>query len=138
MSMETHVFFRGRLPGKQAFQKKLKELGFPFSIKPFEGSLEGYKGYLPLSFRRDETGVEFDVFDGRSAVEEFEKFTIDPSFDRVANFRWGGNLTEAVAGMCGAAALAALVDGIIFDEAEDRLLSVEEGIEIARANMEAL
>ena len=37
--------------------------------------------------------------------------------------------------MCGAAALAKLVDGVVFDEAENRLLSVEDAIAVARANL---
>jgi hypothetical protein len=34
MSTETHVFFRGKLPTKAALSRAMKELGFPFSIKP--------------------------------------------------------------------------------------------------------
>ncbi len=34
MSMETHVFFRGKLPTKAALSRTMRELGFPFSITP--------------------------------------------------------------------------------------------------------
>ena len=61
---------------------------------------------MPMLLRREETGVEFDVFDDRSAVEEFRARGVDQSYERVANFRWSGDFQEAVAGMCGAAALA--------------------------------
>ena len=37
MSMETHVFFRGKLPTKSALSRAMKELGFPFSITPSTG-----------------------------------------------------------------------------------------------------
>ncbi|MGA7487223.1 MAG: hypothetical protein WBW74_09855 [Xanthobacteraceae bacterium] len=52
--------------------------------------------------------------------------------------RWGGDFQEAVAGMCVAAALAKLVDGVVFDEAEDRLLSAEDAIAVARQNLQVL
>ena len=38
--------------------------------------------------------------------------------------------------MCGAAALAKLVDGVVFDEAENRLLSVDDAIAVARQNLQ--
>ena len=138
MSTETHVFFAGPLPSMRAFQKALKQLAFPFRLAEQSGSMEERDGYMPMRFRRDDTGVEFDVFEGREAVEEFADLDIDPAFDRVANFRWGGDLVEAAAGQCGAAALAKLVGGIVFDEAEDRLLSVDEATEVARGTVAAV
>ncbi len=36
--------------------------------------------------------------------------------------------------MCAAAALAKLVNGVVFDEAEDRLLSVDEATALAKRN----
>ena len=137
MSMETHVFFRGKLPSKAALSRAMKELGFPYSIKPATGSLEQQSGFMPMLLRREETGVEFDVF-GHDAVEEFADAGVDPSYERVANFRWGGDFQEAVAGMCSAAALTKLVNGVVFDEAENRLLSAEDAIAVARRNLETL
>src|SRR5712691_13003556 len=137
MSMETHVFFRGKLPTKAALSRAMKELGFPFSIKPATGSLEQQSGFMSMMLRREETGVEFGVYD-HSAVEEFADVGVDASFERLASFRWGGDFQEAVAGMCAAAALARLVDGVVFDEAENRLLTVDDAIEVARKNLDAL
>ncbi len=137
MSMETRVFLRGKLPSKAALSRAMKELGFPYSLKPATGSLEQQNGFMPMLLRREETGVEFDVF-GRDAVAEFADAGVDPSYERVANFRWGGDFQEAVAGMCGAAALAKLVNGVVFDEAENRLLSVEDAVALARKNLEGL
>jgi hypothetical protein len=138
MSMETHVFFRGNLPTKAALSRAMKELGFPFSIKPATGSLEQQSGFMPMIMRREETGVEFDVWNGHDAVAEFAEVGVDPSFERVANFRWGGDYQEAVAGMCAAAALAKLVNGVVFDEAEDRLLSIDDATLVARRSLETL
>ena len=138
MSTETHVFFRGKLPTKAALSRAIKELGFPFAIKPATGSLEQQSGFMPMRLRREETGVEFDVYDDRSAVEEFSAQGVDPSFERRASLRWGGDIEEAVAGMCVAAALVKLVNGVVFDEAENRLLSIEDAIEVARKNLKEL
>src|SRR5215470_18339840 len=125
MPMETHVFFRGKLPGKAELARAMKELGFPFSITGATGSLERQSGFMPMKFRGEETGVELDVFGDHAAVEEFADAGVDQSFERRASLRWGGDFEEAVAGMCAAAALARLVNGVVFDEAEDRLLSVD-------------
>jgi hypothetical protein len=124
MSMEVHVFFRGRLPSKAALGKAMKELEFPLTVGGATGSLEGHSGFMPMRLRREETGVEFDVFDGRSAVEELAAADVDPSFDRSANFRWGGDDSEMQAGLCAAAALARLTNGIVLDEADGRLFSI--------------
>ena len=138
MSMETHVFFRGALPGKAVLSRAMKELDFPFSITPATGSLEAQRGFMPMKLRGEETGVEFSVYGDHAAVEEFADVGVDSGFERRASLRWGGDFQEAVAGMCVAATLAKLLDGVVFDEAEDRLLSVEDAIAIARQNLQAL
>jgi hypothetical protein len=138
MSTETHVFFRGKLPSKAALSRAMKELGFPFAIKPATGSLEQQSGFMPMLLRREETGVEFDVYSDQLAVEDFADAGVDQGFERRASCRWGGDFREAVAGMCVAAALAKLTSGIVFDEAENKLLSVEGAIELARKNLHEL
>jgi hypothetical protein len=138
MSMETHVFFRGKLPGRAALARAMKELGFPFSITGATGSLERQSGFMPMKFRGEETGVELDVFGDHAAIEEFADVGVDRSFERRASFRWGGDFQEAVAGMCAAAALARLVDGVVFDEAENKLLSIDDAVALARRNLEVL
>jgi hypothetical protein len=94
MSMEVHVFFRGTLPTKAALGKTMEELGFPLSPKPAKGLLEGHSGYMPMRLGREETGAEFDIFEGRSAIDEFGFEGVDATFDRVASFRWGGDEEE--------------------------------------------
>src|SRR5262249_32551602 len=138
MSMEVHVFFRGKLPSIAAFGRMMKELGFPLSVRPATGSLEGHKGYLPMRIRRNETGAEFDVFEGRAAIDEFDLKDIDESLDRVGNFRWGGDEEEMLAALCGMAALAKLTNGIAFDDAGGRLLSPDEAVEMAKQELNAV
>ena len=60
MSIEMHVFFRGKLPSKAALSRALKELGFPFTNKPATGSLEQQSGYIPMLLRRDEIAAKTD------------------------------------------------------------------------------
>src|SRR3979411_2338598 len=100
MSTETHVFFRGKLPSKAALMRAMKELGFPFALEPATGSLERQRGFMPMTLRREETGVEFDAYDDHAAVEEFATEGVDASFERRASFRWGGDFQEAGAGLC--------------------------------------
>ena len=138
MSIETHVFFRGKLPTRAALSRAMKELGFPFSITPSTGSLEQQSGFMPMKRRGEETGVEFDVYSDHAAVEEFADVGVDAGFERRASLRWGGDFQEAVAGMSAAAALAKLMNGVVFDEAEDRLLSADDAIAVARKNLQEL
>ena len=139
--MEMHVLFRGKLPSKAALTRTMKELGFPFLIAPPAGSLEQQSGYMPMRFRRDESGVEFDVFEGRADAEDIagdHAGSIDPGFDRSANFRWGGDEIEMLAGMCAAAALAKLVNGVVIEDEEGLLLSVNEAVGFARKHLDAI
>jgi hypothetical protein len=138
MSMETHVFFRGKLPTKAALSRAMKELGFPFSVTPATGSLERQSGFMPMKLRGEETGVEFDVYSDHAAVEEFADVGVGTGFERRASLRWDGDFQEAVAGMSAAAALAKLMNGVVFDEAEDKLLSSDDAIALARRNLQEL
>jgi hypothetical protein len=132
MASELHVMFRGALPHLKALSRQMAELGFPFKVRYAGGSMELQRGYMSIWFRRDEIGVEFDVFEGRAAVEELAGKEIDPRFDRSGNFRWSSDDDEMLAGHCAAAALAKLVDGVVFDEQDARLLSADEAVELAR------
>ena len=135
MSMEMHVFFRGRLPSKAALARALKELRFPYSIKPATGSLEKQTGYMPMMLWDEETGVEFEIFDDPAAIADYATVGVDPSFNRIAAFRWGGNMEEAGAGICCAAALAKLLNGVVFDGTEGNLFSPEEAIAVANLTL---
>jgi hypothetical protein len=101
MAMETHVFFRGKLPSKAALTRAMKELGFPLAVKPATGSLERQSGFMPMTLWREETGAEFDVYNDHSAVAEFADASIDPSFTRRASFRWAEIRTSLRLGYAG-------------------------------------
>jgi hypothetical protein len=132
MADEVHVFFKGKLPSRAAFNRAVRVLGHPASLVDQKGPLEGQCGFMPMRLFREDGGVEFDVFEGRDAVEELER-GIDPSLDRRASFRWSGSLDEAFLGYCGAVALARLTGGVVLDEAEGRVVSIEEATATASA-----
>lgn len=138
MAMERHVFFHGKLPNKALLARAMKDLGFPFSIVEARGSLERQSGFMPMKLKGEETGIEFDVFEGRSAIDELEPGEVDTSFDRSANFRWGGDESEMLAALCASAALAKLTNGVVFDEEEGSLLSPDEAIEVAATHYASL
>lgn len=132
MSIEMHVLFAGKLPSKAKLARKMKELGFPFSIVPPLGSLEEQEGYLPMRFRGDETGVEFDVAEEREDLVEIAGAELAQRFERSANFRWGGDTIEMLCGICACAALATLVNGLVLEGESGDRLSPEQAIERAR------
>ena len=140
MSIEIHVFFRGKLPDTAALTRGLKGLGFTLSITPPAYPLEGHSGYMPMRFQRDETGVEFYIDDGRAVVEDAlpheQLANVDPGFDRCASFRWGSAEDEMVCGLCCAAALAKLVNGIVYEETDGVLWSTLQAIEEAKKHFE--
>ena len=107
MSNEVHVLFHGALPSGMAFDLAIEALGYPISVIDPKGSLEGQSGFMPMRLFGEESGVEFDVFEGRETVDELEP-GVDPAFDRTASFRWGGSFDEGFLAYCGAAALARL------------------------------
>jgi hypothetical protein len=136
MSMEIHVFFRGKLPGTSALSRTLKELGFELAFVPPHYSLEGKRGHRPMLFRDEETGVEFQVSDGRKhiadRVAKKQLAKIDPAFDRCASFRFGSAEDEIMCGLCCAAALAKLVKGIVFEDEDGALWSIDQAIAEAK------
>jgi hypothetical protein len=141
MAIEMHLFFRGKLPTRDEVNQAMQELGFPFSIDA-SVSLGQQSGFMPMLFRETETGVEFDLYEGRDHIDELREgfdddFEVDPSFDRCASVRWASDFTEGVAGMCIITTLAKLLNGMVLDEYEGPQ-DVEGGLRIARANLATL
>src|SRR3954453_22638721 len=134
MSMEIHVFFRGKLPTKAELARVMKELGFPITI-PSKDSLEKQSGFLPMRLRRQEAGAEFDVFEGRANIADImgdSVSEVDPGFDRCGSFRFGGNENEMVTAICASAALAKLVGGVVLEGESGDLMQVDAAIAWAK------
>ena len=136
MAMEVHVFFHGELPTRAALGQAFKNLSFPLSIESTTGSLEEHSGFMPMMVREEESGVEFDVFNDRDSMLELAGTDLDPRFDRMASFRWAGDETEMLAGLCASAALAKLTGGLVLDEADGKLRSAGVAIRRARKSLE--
>ena len=135
MSMEIHVFFRGKLPTKPVLAKAMKELGFPITIPSRRDSLEKQSGFLPMRLNREEAGAEFDVFEGRENIADImgdEVSEVEPGFDRCGSFRFGGNENEMVTAICASAALAKLVGGVVLEGESGELMPVDEAIAWAK------
>jgi hypothetical protein len=135
MSMEIHVFFRGKLPSKPALAKAMKEFGFPITIPPPKDSLEKQSGFLPMRLRREEAGAEFDVFEGRANIADIMGHSVsevDPGFDRCGSFRFGGNENEMITAICASAALAKLVGGVVLECESGELMQVDAAIAWAK------
>jgi hypothetical protein len=136
MSMEMNVFFKGKLPDTAALTRTMQELGFPVSVVPPDYPLEGKKGFRPMLLKGQETGVEFYIDDGREAIEEIAVpeclKDIDPGFDRTAGFRFGGDWNELLCAACAAAALAKLVNGMVYEPHDGVLWSADQATKEAR------
>lgn len=138
MAIETHVFFRGCMPSIAALSRAMRELGFPISIPKAKGSLDQHSGFLPMKLDGEETGVEIDIVQDRDAIAEFANRGVSHAYERMASFRWGGDIHEAAAGLCSAAALAKLTNGVVFDESEGKLLSVLDAVASAQQLLASL
>jgi hypothetical protein len=138
MSSEMYVLFGGPLPSIEALHGAMNELGFPTAIKAMVESLERQNGFMPMTVRGEDSGVEFDVWDDRDTIQEIAGDEHDPRFERSANFRWGGDFNELLCAVCTAAALAKLLNGMVRDEYEDHLLTPDEVIAQARQNLETI
>lgn len=132
MSIELYVLFHGKTPSKAALQRRLKQLELPFSLKSTTGALARQSGYMPMTLRGEETGVEFDLSDDAETIEELAQKSNAPQLDRMASLRWSSDQLEMAAGYCIAASLAAITSGVVFDEQEGKFLSSEEAIEAAK------
>jgi hypothetical protein len=138
MSVEVHAFFRGKLPDKLALARALRELGFPLRFNPPKGSLEGHSGFLPMTWDGDETGFEFEVISDPEGFDECRVDGVDPTLDRCAVFRVGGDMTELFAAQAGASALAKLTGGTVYDPEGGRVRSLDEAIADARGTLDLI
>jgi hypothetical protein len=135
------------VPDQRGFHKHLELTLFSFcSIVNDAGMLVPcrwkltffFRGKLPtkaaLSRAMKELGFPFSITPSTGSLEQQSGFM--PMKRR--GEETGVDFQEAVAGMSAAAALAKLMNGVVFDEAEDRLLSVDDAIAVARKNLQEL
>lgn len=136
MSMEMRTFFTGEVPDTAALTKAFEELGFPISVVGPDYPLQGHHGFMPMLLRGEKSGAEFYLDDGRDQIEEMvipeALADIDPSFDRTISYRFGSKWNELLCATCAVAALAKLLNGIVYEEQEGVLWPVDQAIQEAR------
>src|SRR5258708_37425878 len=82
--------------------------------------------------RHAEARVEFHIVDDAAAIAEYAGAEVDPTFNRIASFRLGRNREEVGALVCCVAALAKLMNGVVFCGPEGKLYSPDEAIADAK------
>jgi hypothetical protein len=139
MSMELHVFLRDpRVPTSEQWQQAIRDAGFDLSL---DSSLRVREdtGFSPAVYRGKETGFEFDLCPASDVTDAYPD--VVPRIgerEMVANFRWGGDLTECAAAVIASAVLARLADGVFFDPQEGEVVSGDEAIELARRTVQEI
>lgn len=94
-----------------------------------------------MRLRREESGAEFNVFEGRANIADIMGDTVsevDPSFDRCGSFRFGGNESEMVTAICASAALAKLVGGVVLECESGELMQVDVAIAWAKEHLDSV
>jgi len=135
MSMLTHVFFAGSMPTPIAVTETMQRLGLNFAISDDQEGLDAYDGMMPMTFRvgadTHGAGVEVYVGSARETIDEFDIEGIDPKLDKEIVFCFSES-TGAACALALAAAIATLTGGIIFDESEEDIVSIETAVEECR------
>ena len=136
MSMEMRVFFRGDVPDTAALTQAFKELDFRSPSSHPTIRSRDTAASCRCCCEEQESGAEFYLDDGRDQIEEMvvpERLEdIDPSFDRSISFRFGGDWNELVCATCAVAALAKLLNGVVYEEQDGVLWPVDQAIKEAR------
>lgn len=133
MSMECFVFIQGDVPGKAAVQRALKALDFPFRLKPATGRFEADSGFMPMSFRRLETGVECYVDAAEEVRDDLAHLEKPYEMRFRVGFRWGGDAVEGAAAYALAAAFAHVTGDVVYDGESGDLLTPEKALALAKS-----
>jgi hypothetical protein len=138
MSMHMRVFFAGPRPTPAAVTESMGRLGLDFAITDHElGSDNG--GFMPMSFGKGddalETGVEVYLGAAGETIDELGIEGIDPKLENEICFRWSSDLMEGACALALAAAIATLTGGVIFEDYEGVIISVETAVEYCREGL---
>lgn len=138
MSMELHVLVKdSRLPDVRRWQESIHALGFDLKLDP-SLSIRDNTGFVPCTFKDQQSGFEFDISPASDIVETFPEF--EQRFagrNMSANFRWGGDMVEMACALVASAALAELCDGVWFDPQEGACLNPQEALEQVKSDVAA-
>lgn len=132
MSLEIHTFLQSEPPSLAALQQELVELGFSFSFLSLTDSLLGCRGFMPMTYGSEQTGVEIFTSADQDEIREILDGELDESFAYIVSFRWSSDFREMTVAYCLAAALARVANGVFFDAEEGAFYKPDETVEIAR------
>lgn len=132
MSVEFHVLLRSSsLPAQEVWQAAIANSGFDVTLDPFDWKT--VQGFLPVRLQGRDTG--FELHTEGLEPEIVNRFDLAGRADTRVTFRFGGDMDEGLAAMCSAAVLAKCTDGLFVDPQSDDLISAEEAISNARAEL---
>jgi hypothetical protein len=133
MSMEVTVFFAGPLPTPVAVTQSMRQLGLNFAITDHQSGFDSGGGFMPMSYGEGddacETGVEVHMGSARETIDDLGIEGIDPKLNNEIWFRWGGDAMQGACAEALAAAIAMLTGGVIWDDSEGVIMSVEAAVE---------
>jgi hypothetical protein len=132
MSMEMTLFFAGPLPTPVAVTQSMQQLGLNFAITDLQNGFDSVSGFMPMSYGEGEhayeTGVEVYIGSARETIDELANEGIDPKLNNEIWFRWGSDAMEGACAEALAAAIATLTGGVIWEDSEGVIISVETAV----------
>lgn len=141
MSMEMRVFFAGSMPTPVAVTQSMQRLGLNFAITDRQCEFDAHSGFMPMSYGEGadalETGVEVYVGSARETIDDLGIEGIDPKLNNEISFRWSSDLMEGACAQALAAAIATLTGGVIWDDSEAEIISVETAVKYLREFLSA-
>ena len=138
MASEAHVLFNAALPAVGSINAELKRLGFPVRLRYRAGCLAEHAGFLPAMLRRQQSGCECDVRSCPDTASDLEPPETGKSFSRRVSLRWASDKDEAIVGLCVAAALARLTQGIVLEDGSGKWQDAGKAVDYARQHLEAM
>lgn len=120
---------RDRLPAAHEWQRALDDAGLPLQLDTGV-NLNDFIGFLPVSYRGQSSGFEYFVEHDVTypdAAPLFSSDTLDTCVTLVSRSR-----LESLTTIAAAAALGALTEGVVYDDAEGRGYAASDAIAWAR------
>jgi hypothetical protein len=133
MPINIHVFVhRGRIPTAAQWAQEIRQRGFATQL-PGDFDPLSCSGYLPCP--DDRTGFELYVEPfSRSSIElSAAALPVVGDRDTLLTFRLSGREVDLEAAKAAAASLAAMSDGVVFDEESGHFVDAQTALAWARA-----
>jgi hypothetical protein len=127
MSMQICVLADSRLSSIAEWQKSIDAEGFPLQLSDAKPDRN-----LGARLREAETSIEYGIYDFGELQDTYKHVNFCHDWKYVIAFTWSSDFTEEIAAWMAATAYARATDGVIFDEQEGKLFTVDESVQITR------